>query len=169
MNDLAPKRRFRFSLITLIIMVNVSGVALWYVSSLVRGPRYDIEGLKREAIALSLDMFFSGKRPISGTAYVESGKYVPTTRTTAGMYNVEFITEAALIRRFAGKTISPLFPRVQVYHSANDPQTDFRVGISSGGVAIKGATAIPLGGGRDYRFRVEAGDIRLVETNVETH
>jgi hypothetical protein len=98
-----------------------------------------------------------------GPVFVEAGLLIPPGLDRAGRYRVEVVSEADLKTRFAGRKRAPSLARVRVLEAVEKGQTVYTVEISYAGVAVPGATGVPIGGGRDYKYTLEKGKATLVE------
>jgi len=115
------------------------------------------------AVLLSLNEFFSGVWSF-GKIYIEPGQFIPSSLAQVGKYEAEVISEADLKRRFEGKETAPAFARLQVQVVEQKGDTLYQVSISYTGLSIPGAKAIPLGGGKTYKFKIQAGTAVFVES-----
>jgi hypothetical protein len=117
------------------------------------------------AVMLSLDEYFSNEWRW-GKVYIQANTHVPPGLARVGKYEAEVITEEALKKRFAGKEQAPAFARINAGPAEEDGRTYYDVSISYTGLLTRGAKSIPLGGGKFYRYRIEAGKAELVKTGV---
>src|SRR5262249_19818801 len=98
-----------------------------------------------------------------GPIFVQASPLIPAGRDRAGQYRVEVVSEADLKTRFAGQKRAPSLAHVRVLEAVEKGQTVYTVEISYTGVPVPGATAIPIGGGRHYKYTVEKGKATLIE------
>jgi hypothetical protein len=125
------------------------------------------DSIRAAAVKSSLHDFFSGKWTY-GTIYIEANEFLPADMSNVGKYDAEIVERAELAARFRESTTAPALATVKVYTVDGDPPECFRVVVSYTGLQTETATAIPLGGERAYKYRMENGQAVLLEqTHVE--
>jgi len=129
------------------------------------GPAKEPASAIRAAVALlALDECLTERwEDGDGPVFVEAGPLIPAGLDRAGRYRVEVVSEADLKTRFAGRKRAPSLARVRVLRAADKGQTEYTVEVSYAGVQVPGATSIPIGGGRHYKYTVEKGKATLIE------
>jgi hypothetical protein len=98
-----------------------------------------------------------------GPIFIEAGPLIPPGLNRVGQYKAEVVTADDLKKWFEGKRRAPSLARVRVLEATERGQTTYTVEISYAGLPVKGSQEIPIGGGRWYKYTVEAGKVTLVE------
>lgn len=114
------------------------------------------------AVLAALDACFSEPWG-DGLVFIEAGPHVPTGLNRVGKSDAEVVTVAELGRRFEGKPRAPSLARVRVGEEREKDRTVYSVEVSYAGLPVKGSKEIPIGGGRYYKYTVEAGKVTLVD------
>jgi hypothetical protein len=114
------------------------------------------------AVLASLDATFTESWG-DGVVFIEAGPHVPAGLNRVGKSDAEVVTVAELERRFEGKPRAPSLARVRVGEEREKDRTVYSVEISYAGLPVKGSKSIPIGGGRWFKYTVEAGKVTLVD------
>lgn len=89
--------------------------------------------------------------------YIKIGPNVPLGLTAIGRQPVEVVSMSDLVARYTGKAFAPELTTVSVSERRGLLGIRYSVTVSSNGLSVPGATAIPLGGARIYHFRQWGG------------
>jgi hypothetical protein len=142
-------------------MAKVRGWRTWWVAGSVAVaavlPLYVVgEATRDRAVMRALERRYRAG-PEDRPVHIEPGPGVPPGLTAVGPQPVEVVTRDELLTRYAGRKDAPSLTTVGVREQRGLLGVRYEVGVSTTGVLLPGANAIPLGGGRTYYFRQWAG------------
>ena len=118
-------------------------------------------------VLLSLDEFFSGQWGY-GKIFIEANALVPLELNQVGKYEAQVVSIEELRRQYAGKATAPAMVTIRLDVVQEKGEPVYNVSISYTGISVEGASNIPLGGGKEYRYKVNEGKAVLIKSN-STH
>lgn len=141
-----PRGRRKWILLALAAIVFAAVIPLYFAGDWTR-DRAALIGLERRYGA-------GGERD---PVYIEAGPAVLKGLTAVGRQPVEVISRDELVARYCGKEVAPELTTVTVDEQRGWLGLRYSVTVSSSGLLVPGATAIPWGGTRIYQFRQWGG------------
>lgn len=97
------------------------------------------------------------------TIYIEASPFVPADLSRIGPNKAEVLTKDEFIRRHEGTRYAPGLVRLRVRNCSKHPTDQFVVTVIYGGIQTKEGPRGPLGGGREWAFRLDADAARVIK------